>query len=74
MHLHKYELVLFSYVVKEQKWLSVRSYFVSIVQNIVPTTYLNYFSDMPTRIISNVCGDFKVYGKEELNSMIEDYE
>lgn len=36
-----------------------------IKQYIVPTTYLNYFSDMQTRIISNVCGDFKVYGKED---------
>lgn len=36
----------------------------SIKQYIIPTAYLNYFSYMPTRTISNVCGDFKVYGKE----------
>lgn len=36
----------------------------TIKQYIIPTAYLNYFSDMSSRIISNVCGDFKVYGKE----------
>ena len=36
----KYELVLFSYVVKEQKWLSARSYFVSIVHEKISLNFI----------------------------------
>ncbi len=36
----------------------------AIKQYMIPTAFLHYFSGRPTRIISNVCGDFKVYGKE----------